>query len=49
MAMRIAITPSIQRSTVHHQTPSGERSERGKAWAWEGEVIERAPAMTPFP
>ena len=31
MAMMIPTTPSIQRSTVHHQTPIGERSERGKA------------------
>ncbi len=26
-------TPSSQRSMVHHQTPSGGRSERAKAWA----------------
>ncbi len=34
MKISSATTPSIQRSTVHHHTPSGERSERAKAWAW---------------
>ena len=31
MAIRMPTTPSIQRSTVHHQTPRAERSDRGKA------------------
>ena len=31
-AISSATTPSIQRSTVHHHTPIGERSERAKAW-----------------
>ena len=33
MAIRTPTTPSIHRSTVHHQTPNADRSERGKAWA----------------
>ena len=33
MAISRTTTPSIQRSTVHHQTPIGERSDRAKACA----------------
>ena len=34
--IRTATAPSSQRSVVHHQTPSGERSLRAKACAWLG-------------
>ena len=40
MAISRPTIPSIQRSTVHHHMPMGERSERAKAWAcrWGAEA-----------
>jgi hypothetical protein len=48
MKIRIASTPSIQRSTVHHQMPMEVRSAREKAWAW-GELMQRLPGRVRGP